>query len=122
MSRDEENAPQQPPAESSTQLQWSPLDYLLHPLQPSPLKRHPVVTVDAARTEKETCQLCGEEEETTFWLGCGHKPKKGRAHCTYWVHQGCIGFFFYFKRQAGKGALLFPSAQTIILLLIGVWV
>ena len=52
---------------------------------------HPVVRLTPVvplKLNKTACRLCGDTEEITFCVGCGHKkPKSHRQVCSYWVHR-----------------------------------
>ena len=75
-------------------------------------KRHATVENESASQAKKrkanACKVCGKEEETSFWLGCGFTPKKKakKETCNYWVHQGCIGLRCK-KRSPSQRCLIF---------------
>lgn len=64
---------------------------------------HPVAKAIALVPDKLSCRLCGESEETTYFVGCSYRqPKSKRQTCSYWVHQGCIGINFKNKKDLEK--------------------
>lgn len=94
-------------ANSST-VTWSALDKIGQtsnaiPVTPSPVKPNRVVKSNVRAERNDVCSICGESDERSFFLGCGHKnPVTKRADCGYWVHQNCIGLYFKEKEKLSK--------------------
>ena len=66
----------------------------------SPTKRHctvrePETSGRIAHISRNACQICGETNNHSFWLGCGYKNNKTKKNdCSYWVHQWCVGLYY----------------------------
>ena len=60
----------------------------------SPAKRYPTAK-KTDKTSQNACQICGNSDDVSFWIGCGHKNKNTKKNdCSYWVHQWCVGLYF----------------------------
>ena len=110
--------PQAAPAEPAVQAapapepaQAAPEPAPAAPAPPTPNKRHrTVLPVAVAEDNQNACQICGQEEEISFWIGCGYKNRvTKRETCHYWVHQSCIGLKFKSREKLRKTPFFCPK-------------
>ncbi len=55
------------------------------------------------------CHVCGEQNDSSLWLTCGHTSSRRKQSCAYRVHCHCIGLYYSSAIELGQVPFYCPK-------------